>query len=233
MMLLILALSTMLSSPSASAATCEMTPIRLRVNNLEAPLGVPIKAPRLSWALEASSSPPARGLVQTAYRIEASSKPGGPADLWDSGKVSSANSLEILFGGKDLAPSTAVHWKVTAWHAGSPAAGCPSAEAAVFETALAAGEAGWAGSDWLARYAQAPLNASSCDLYADDNDRTQAPRFRAELTGAILTHSWLTFPHGLNHFAVLLLPIWWLIFESPSPFNRERPCLHRRARLLP
>ena len=185
MKLLVLALATLLASSSASAATCEMTPARLRVNNLEQPLGVPVKAPRLSWALEASSSPPARGLLQTAYRIEASSKPGGSADLWDSGKVPSADSLEILFGGKDLAPSTAVHWKVTAWHAGAPAAGCPSAEAAVFETALAAGEAGWAGSDWLARYPQAPLNASSCDLYADDNDRTQAPRFRAELTGAL------------------------------------------------
>lgn len=178
-MLPLLALSTMLASASATA--CEMTPARLRVNNLDSPLGVPVKDPRLSWALEAASSPPARGLVQTAYRIEASSKPGGPADLWDSGKISSANSLEILFGGKGLKPSTAVHWKVTAWHAGSPAAGCPSA-AAVFETALEAGEAGWAGSDWLARYPQQALNASSCDLYADNNDRTQAPRFRAELT---------------------------------------------------
>jgi alpha-L-rhamnosidase len=184
MMRSLLVLSTLLAP--ASAQTCEMTPARLRVNNLDSPLGVAAKDPRLSWALEAASSPPARGLVQTAYRIEASSKMGAAADIWDSGKITSADTLEILFGGKGLKPSTAVHWKVTTWHAGAPAAGCASAPA-VFETALAAGEAGWAGSDWLARYSQAPLNASSCALYADNTERTQAPRFRAEVTVPSIT----------------------------------------------
>ena len=159
--------------------------VRLRTNNLDAPLGVPVHQPRLSWGFEATTSPPARGLAQAAYRIQAASQAdssAGSADIWDSGKVASSDSLEIFFGGTAdiLKPSQTVHWKVTVWYEGGPAEGCQSAPS-VFETALAAGEAGWAGTQWLARYPPAPLNASGCELYDDRSERTQAPRFRSEV----------------------------------------------------
>ena len=45
----------------------------------------------------------------------------------------------------------------------------------------APGEAGWVGSEWLARFAPAPLDPSSCDLYDPTQERVHAPRFRAKL----------------------------------------------------
>ena len=164
----------------ASAAGCGFEPTRLRVNNLENPLGTPLDGKTVfSWGLVATASPPPKGAVQSAYRIECSSKgAGGAADLWDSGKVESSESLQVPYGGKALKPSQLVHWKVSVW-SGAEACGAASG---TFETALAAGEAGWAGSEWLARFPQSPLNATSCDLYDDESERNEAPRFRSEVS---------------------------------------------------
>ena len=110
-------------------AACEMAPGRLRVNSLENPLGVPDGAPVFSWALEATSSPPARGLSQSAYQLTVSSKPGGSGDLWDSGKVTSAESLQIPYDGKPLLSSQRAHWSVSVWDASGEKCSAPTADA--------------------------------------------------------------------------------------------------------
>lgn len=190
-----------------ASAACEMKPVRLRTNNLDGPLGVPVHRPRLSWGYEATSSPPARGLTQTAYRIEAASKAGreAPADIWDSGKVVSGDSVEIAFGGGAdlLKPSQTVHWKVTVWYDHGPAEGCPSTSS-FFETALAAGEAGWVGTEWLARYPPALLNSTSCDLYDDQAERTQAPRFRSEIAVPATVVSARAYIVGLGYYQLYI-----------------------------
>ena len=79
-----------------------MHPVRLRCEYLERPLGIDCRRPRLSWAL--SSETP--GQSQSAYRLlVASSEAGlaaGQADLWDSGKVPSAQTLHVHFAGSPL-----------------------------------------------------------------------------------------------------------------------------------
>ncbi len=189
----------------ASASACDLKPVRLRTNNLDAPLGVPVHQPRLSWGFEATTSPPTRGLMQAAYRIQATSKAGSGANIWDSGKVASGESLEIAFGGSEnpLKPSQTVHWKVTVWYDNGPAEGC-SSEPSVFETALAAGEAGWTGTEWLARYPPAPLNATGCDLYDDQTDRTQAPRFRSEIAVPATVVSARAYIAGLGYYQLYI-----------------------------
>ncbi len=180
--------------------------MRLRTNNLDAPaLGVPVHRPRLSWGFEATTSPPERGLMQTAYRIQATSQADSEAIIWDSGKVASGESLEIAFGGSEnpLKPSQTVHWKVTVWYEHGPAEGCPSAPS-VFETALAGGEAGWTGTEWLARYPPAPLNATSCDLYDDQTERTQAPRFRSEIAVPPAVVSARAYIVGLGYYQLYI-----------------------------
>ena len=42
-------------------------------------------------------------------------------DLWDSGKVTSEESLNIAYAGKALASSQQVFWKVRAWDEGGKA----------------------------------------------------------------------------------------------------------------
>ena len=79
------------------------------------PLGIDITAPRLSWQMQSDR----RGARQTAYRILADGDPkrlqAGEADLWDSGKIESDQSVHIPYAGQKLASRQRVHWKVTVW----------------------------------------------------------------------------------------------------------------------
>ena len=80
------------------------------------PLGIQTRHPRLSWALEASTDPPAREATQHAYRIECfqSASASGPP-LWDSGRVAGASQLHIKYAGPRLNASQRVWWRVTSW----------------------------------------------------------------------------------------------------------------------
>src|ERR1035441_3827721 len=79
------------------------------------PLGLDTPQPRLGWLLES----PERGQRQTAYQVLAASTATllakDKGDLWDSGKVSSGASVQVVYGGKPLRPGQRVYWKVRAW----------------------------------------------------------------------------------------------------------------------
>ena len=77
----------------------------LRVN----PLGIGDVTPRLSWQLPATLS--ARGETQTAYQIQVGST-SGAADLWDSGKVTSAATFDVQYGGQPLPSGKLCFWQV-------------------------------------------------------------------------------------------------------------------------
>ena len=87
----------------------------LRCEYAENPLGIDVKDPHLSWVLESST----RGQKQTAYQVlvagsnELLEKNQG--DLWDSGKVSSDESIHIVYKGKELASAVSCYWKVKVW----------------------------------------------------------------------------------------------------------------------
>ncbi len=93
-------------------------PRQLRLEYRENPLGIDVAAPRFSW-LAAPADPKARGLRQTAYRILVASSEralrAGSGDLWDSGRVASGDSAQIVYAGKPLASRTAAYWKVQVW----------------------------------------------------------------------------------------------------------------------
>jgi alpha-L-rhamnosidase len=82
------------------------------------PLGIDVAAPRFSW-LAAPANAKARGLRQTAYRILVGSSESalraGSGDLWDSGRVASADSAQIVYAGKPLVSRAAAFWKVQVW----------------------------------------------------------------------------------------------------------------------
>ncbi len=71
--------------------------------------------PRLFWKLEGTG----RAQRQTAWRIFAASAPElldkDKADLWDSGKVKSDETIHVLYGGRPLKSSQQVFWKVRVW----------------------------------------------------------------------------------------------------------------------
>ncbi len=91
---------------------------RLRCEYKTDPIGIDVRQPRLSWVLLPVKESQ-RGLKQSAYRIlVASSKAvleADQGDLWDSGKVSSDQSVNVDYAGKELASAQACSWKVRVW----------------------------------------------------------------------------------------------------------------------
>ncbi|MDR0574214.1 MAG: glycoside hydrolase family 78 protein [Tannerella sp.] len=89
------------------------------------PLGVDTETPRFSWTL--SDPGHVRGQAQTAYHILVASSPDklteAAADVWNSGKIESPQSVLAPFGGQKLQASAAYFWKVQVYDRdGSPLA---------------------------------------------------------------------------------------------------------------
>jgi alpha-L-rhamnosidase len=111
-----LCLAALACLPLAAA----LTPTHLRTEYRTNPVGVDIHQPRLSWIVEAAS-PAERNQRQTAYRLLVASRPeilaAGRGDLWDSGRLTSAETLHIAYAGKPLVSGTQCYWKVRVWDA--------------------------------------------------------------------------------------------------------------------
>ncbi len=79
------------------------------------PLGIDVTVPRFSWRMETER----QGARQTAYRILAASDEtllhDGQADVWDSGKVESDQSVHVPYGGSALSSRQRVYWRVIVW----------------------------------------------------------------------------------------------------------------------
>lgn len=101
---------------SVGGATLRVT--KLRVEHMTDPQTVDAEAPRFSWVNECTRDE--RGQYQTAYRIVVAKS---EQDLkkkryvWDSGKVSSPQSVLVSYAGPKLMPLVKYHWKVMTWDA--------------------------------------------------------------------------------------------------------------------
>lgn len=117
-------------------------PIQLRCDYAEQPIAVDCPTPSLGWVLE----PRGFNQRQTAYHIRVATTPEqldrDAADLWDSGKVDSPESVQVPYAGRPLRSGDRCFWKVRIWDA----AGQPSAwsDLARWEMALLSQR------DWLA-----------------------------------------------------------------------------------
>ena len=99
----------------ALPALGSLSPDRLRCEYLDNPLGIDTPQPRLSWVLESRQ----RAEKQTAYQILAASSEAqlksDSGDLWDTGKVTSDQTLHIVYAGKALRSCQRCYWKVRVW----------------------------------------------------------------------------------------------------------------------
>lgn len=104
-------------------------PDRLRVEHLEAPLGLHVRRPRLSWRL------PAGATRQVAYAVR--------TDVWESEPVASDRSVLVRYEGPDIGSGQHVTWQVKVWtDLGESAWSEPSS----WETGLLEAD------DWTARW---------------------------------------------------------------------------------
>ena len=100
---------------SCNKGTSQFEVSDLTCEYLENPIGIDILAPRLSWKLESGE----RGQKQTAYRVLVASSEAQLADntgdLWDTGKVDSDQSIQLVYAGKTLESRMQCFWKVMVW----------------------------------------------------------------------------------------------------------------------
>jgi|HubBroStandDraft_6_1064221.scaffolds.fasta_scaffold13784_2 alpha-L-rhamnosidase len=98
-----------------SAAAQSAKPVKLECESLITPLGMDAAKPQLSWKMEDNRA----GARQTAYQIQVASKAEllarGKSDVWDSGKVESASSQGVIYGGPAFEPSKRYYWRVLVW----------------------------------------------------------------------------------------------------------------------
>lgn len=101
--ILMLGLNTVFAQVSLQNLRCEM---------LQNPMGIDVVKPRLSWEIASTRN----DVQQTAYHILVASSPAklteNDADVWNSGKVNSAESLYNLYAGQTLKSKNKYYWKV-------------------------------------------------------------------------------------------------------------------------
>jgi len=143
-------------------------PVELRCEQLAQPLGVDVRAPRLSWRSPDAS----RGARQTAWQVLVATDPGrlaeSDADVWDSGKVVGDDSVNVPWRGPALTKTTRYHWTVRSWNEAGLAT--DFAAPAWFETGLLHPD-DWRAS-WIGDGNDAPSRPE--DFYRD----RRAPLFR-------------------------------------------------------
>ena len=97
------------------AAHADLSPEQLSCEYKTDPLAVDSAHPRLFWKVASRD----RGEQQTAYRIIAASSPSrlssGNADLWDTGIVTSHDTIQLPYAGKQLSSGQQVFWQVRVW----------------------------------------------------------------------------------------------------------------------
>jgi alpha-L-rhamnosidase len=149
---------------SGPAVTETATVVGLVCDSLPSPPSVGSAVPLLGWRIESNT----RAWRQSAYQIRVASEPRllapGQADLWDSGHITSTQTLDIPYQGRPLAARQRAFWSVRVWDA----AGLPSAWSAPAEWTTGI----FNNSDWQARWISAPAS----------HPRAAAPLLRREFS---------------------------------------------------
>lgn len=119
-------------------------PLKLFVEYDPQPEALATPTPRFSWKLTADE----RGTMQSAYQLMVATDPrqltAERGDLWDTGRVASAQSLHVRYAGLPLQSGQDYYWKLRVWdQRGQPSAFSAPAR---FSTALLAPD------DWQARW---------------------------------------------------------------------------------
>ncbi|MFD8567295.1 family 78 glycoside hydrolase catalytic domain [Streptomyces sp. NPDC059639] len=153
------------AAPAAPAADDAVT--GLTVEHRVDPLGTDASRPRFGWRLGSQR----RGLAQGAYRIRVASSAArlsaGRGDVWDSGRVTSADSVAVTYDGPQLQASTRYFWAVTAWDDKGRPVG--TSAPSWFETGLLStdGVTRWDGAQWIGMKGKAPNSAGAPLLRAE------------------------------------------------------------------
>jgi len=181
-------------SPAGAAPPGAITAADLRCEYRTNPLGIDELQPRLGWVLRSGR----RNEMQTAFQVLVASSESSLAkdrgDLWDSGKVASSDSVQVVYRGARLESRAVCHWKVRVWdREGSVSRWSLPAR---WEMALV-DQADWT-AVWVNDGKQNP--ATDDAFYRDD----PAPLFRREFTLAAPVSRARLYITGLGYYEAFL-----------------------------
>jgi len=87
----------------------------LQLENLKSPIGIDIRKPSFSWQLTGQE----RNILQTAFEIRVGTNMAtlskGKNIVWNSGKVTTDESLHNLYAGPELESAKKYFWQVRVW----------------------------------------------------------------------------------------------------------------------
>ena len=75
------------------------------------PIGIDIQRPRLSWQLVSDK----KNVMQTTYEIRVMNGSPDGNQIWNSGKVNSDQSVDVVYGGPELKSMQRLYWQVRIW----------------------------------------------------------------------------------------------------------------------
>ena len=129
------------------------------VDGRATPLGIDPARPRFGWQL--TSSAPRH---QSAYQLVVSAN---GRDVWDSGRIVSAQQQDIAYGGPALGSLTAYTWRVRVWDEQGGAGRWSAAQR--FETGLRAPASEWTG-EFIGRAGTGPDLAGASWIWYPEGD---------------------------------------------------------------
>ena len=137
----------------------------LRIEYKTNPIGIDILQPRFSWEIVTA----ARNFMQTGYQIRTAETKEDLSEgknlLWDSGKILSGKSNQIVYEGPGLNSGQRIYWQVKIW--GNDGNETSWSSAAFWEMGLLNV------ADWNAKWIEA-------DIKEDTNSYEPCPMFRKE-----------------------------------------------------
>ncbi|HEX8461247.1 MAG TPA: alpha-L-rhamnosidase N-terminal domain-containing protein, partial [Segetibacter sp.] len=177
---------------------------KLQVKNLQCeykaePPGIEVLQPKLSWQLSSVQ----RNIAQIAYRVLVADNPGSITknigNIWDSKKVVSPQSIQVLYGGQKLVSAKKYYWKVMVWDNQNNNSGWSSL--GKWQMGLLT-QADWKGARWIA-YETMP---DSVRLRPNTSEAVRKPikdilpLLRKEFTATKPIKQATVFIAGLGHF---------------------------------
>lgn len=92
-------------------AIAQLSTKNLLIENKTNPLGLDNKLPRFSWQLVSSN----RNTLQSAYEIKLATATKSKSNTWNSGKITSQQSVQVDYAGPTLISNTQYLWQVRVW----------------------------------------------------------------------------------------------------------------------
>ncbi|WP_225871262.1 family 78 glycoside hydrolase catalytic domain [Pedobacter cryotolerans] len=163
------------------------------------PLGLDILQPKLSWKLQAEN----RNTSQTHFQILVSDNlkdlQANKGNVWDSKKIASNQSVNIIYSGTKLISTKKYYWKVKVWDNHNLSVW---SETAYWQMGLLS-KADWKNAQWIAydKIADSNVNILPVDGKKDTfKENNILPIFRKSVNVIKTVKSATLFISGLGHF---------------------------------